>query len=218
MVRKKGLLIVLIFVLLMGCDTAPVREEVKVDRSLPVGKIEENQFVGMRYPFKISALPHWRVTTEIPDFMEALGYERQGLKSSQLFIFNPSSHSNLQIDFEPAGRRVKFSQTMIETLTSMVTEGVISEFKDDYGKDLQVDTDPTEPISLKGVRYAAKKYVTFTVEGVKREQGWIYGFTEPYQIFILYVILEKGELEKRKTSDREDMRRILDSFEVTSKN
>ena len=202
----------------MGCDTRPVREEVKVDRSLPIGKITGNQFVGVRYPFKISAPPQWQMTTEIPDFMEELGYGRDGLKSSQLFIFNPSTHSNLQIDFEPAGRRVKFSQTMIETLTSMVTEGVISEFKEDYGKDLQVDTDPTEPISLKGVRYAAKKYVTFTVEGVKREQGWIYGFTEPYQIFILYVILEKGELEKRKTSDREDMRRILDSFEVTSKN
>ena len=218
MFKKRGVILVGIFLLLMGCDTRPVREEVKVDRSLPVGKITGNQFVGVRYPFKISAPLDWKMTMEIPDFMEELGYGSAGLKSSQLFIFNPSTHSNIQIDFEPAGRRVKFSRAMIETLTSMVTEGVISEFKDDYGKDLQVDTDPTEPISLKGVRYAAKKYVTFTVEGVKREQGWIYGFTEPYQIFILYVILEKGELEKEKTNDREDIRKILDSFEVTSKN
>ncbi len=213
MIEKRGLTILVVFLLLMGCDGRPVREEVKVDRTLPVGKITGNQFVGVRYPFKISAPPHWKITMEIPDFMEELGYGRDGLKSSQLFIFNPSTHSNLQIDFEPAGRRVKFSQTMIETLTSMVTEGVISEFKDDYGKDLQVEADPTEPISLKGVQYAARKYVTFTLKGVEREQGWIYGFTEPYQIFILYVLLEKG-----KTSDRGDIKEILDSFEVISKN
>jgi hypothetical protein len=154
------------------------------------------------------------VTAEIPDFMEELGYGREGLKSSQLFIFNPLTHSNLQIDFEPAGRYVKFGQAMIETLTAMVTEGVISEFKEDYGNDLQVETDPTEPISLKGVPYAAKKYVTFTLNGVKREQGWIYAFAEPYQIFILYVLLEKKET---KSNDREDIKKILDSFEVITK-
>jgi hypothetical protein len=33
--------------------------------------------------------------------------------------------------------------------------------------------------------------VTYIYKGVKREQGWIYGFTEPYQIFILYSIFEK---------------------------
>jgi hypothetical protein len=212
MVKKKGFLIILIFVLLMGCDATPVREEVNVDRSLPVGKIEKNQFIGIRYPFKVSALPHWTVTTEIPDFMEELGYERDGLKSSQLFIFNPSTHSNLQVDFQPAGRYAKFSQAMIEALTGMVTEGVISEFKDDYGEDLQVETYPTELIFLKGVKYAAKKYVTFTLKGVRREQGWIYGFTEPYQIFILYVILEK-----KGTDDRADIKNILDSFEVIPK-
>src|SRR4030042_595874 len=204
MVKKKGFLIILIFVLLMGCDTGPVREEVNVDHSLPVGKIERNQFVGVRYPFKISALPHWRVTTEIPDFMEELGYGRDGLKSSQLFIFNPSTHSNLQVDFQPAGRYAKFSQAMIEALTGMVTEGVITEFKEDYGEDLQVETHPTELISLKGVQYAAKKYVTFTLKGVRREQGWIYGFAEPYQIFILYVIVEKPG-----SNDRQDLKTIL---------
>ena len=45
MVKKRGLLIILIFVLLMGCNKSPVREEAKVDRSLPVGKIAGNQFV-----------------------------------------------------------------------------------------------------------------------------------------------------------------------------
>ena len=212
MIKKKSLLVILMFLLLMACDKTPVREEVKVDRSLPVGKMEANQFVGMRYPFRISAPPPWKVTTEIPDFMEELGYERQGLKSSQLFIFNPSTHSNLQIDFQPAGRRARFSQAMIEALTSMVTEGVISEFKEEYGKDLRVESDPTEPISFRGVQYAAKKYVTFTLNGAKREQGWIYAFTEPYQIFILYVLLEK-----EGTNDRADMKKILDSFEVMPK-
>jgi len=212
MVKKRSLLIVFMVALLMGCNEAPVRDEVKVDRSLPVGEISGNQFVGKRYPFKISAVPPWKVTTEIPDFMEELGYLREGLESSQLFLFNPSTHSNLQIDFQPAGRHVKFTQSMIEALTGMMTEGTISEFKEEHGKDLQVETDPTEPISLKGVQYAAKKYVTFTVNGVRREQGWIYAFTEPYQIFILYVILEKEGID-----DRADMKRILDSFEVFPK-
>jgi hypothetical protein len=40
MVKKRGLFIVLIFVLLTGCSKSPVREEAKVDRSLPVGKID----------------------------------------------------------------------------------------------------------------------------------------------------------------------------------
>jgi len=212
MVKKKGLLIVLIFLFLAGCDGCPVREEIKVDRSLSVGKIEGSQFVGIRFPFNISVVPHWKVTTEIPDFMEELGYGRGGLESSQLFLFNPSTHSNLQIDFEPAGRRARFSQAMIERLANMVTEATVSDLKGDYGKDLQVEVGPTEPVSLKGVQYAAKKYVTYTLKGVKREQGWIYAFAEPYQIFILYMILEKAG-----TSDREDMRKILDSFEVISK-
>ncbi len=212
MAQKRGLLIILAFVLLMGCSKSPVREEVKVDRSLPVGKIAGNQFTGIRYPFKISAPAHWKITTEAPDFMEELGYGRAGLKSSQLFLFNPQTHSNLQIDFQPAGRHARFSQAMIEALTSMMTEGTISEFKEEYGKDLQVETDPVEPILLKGVQYAAKKYVTFPFNGVKREQGWIYAFTEPYQIFILYVLLEKPGI-----GDREDMKKILDSFEVIPK-
>ena len=212
MVKKKGLFIVLIFLFLAGCDGCPVREEIKVDRSLPVGKIEGSQFVGIRFPFNISVVPHWKVTTEIPDFMEELGYGRGGLESSQLFLFNPSTHSNLQIDFEPAGRRARFSQAMIERLANMVTEATVSDLKGDYGKDLQVEVGPTEPVSLKGVQYAAKKYVTYSLKGVKREQGWIYAFAEPYQIFILYMILEKAG-----TSDREDMRKILDSFEVISK-
>jgi len=71
---------------------------------------------------------------------------------------------------------------------------------------------PTEPISFKGVQVAAKKYATYTVRGLKQEQGWIYGFTEPYQFFILYTIYEK-----EGTSDRQDLQKILDSFEFIKK-
>jgi hypothetical protein len=76
-----------------------------------------------------------------------------------------------------------------------------------------------QPVCLKrrvalaqGVRYAAKKYETYIYKGVKREQGWIYGFTEPYQIFILYSIFEKEGV-----NDRVDLKKILDSFEFISK-
>jgi hypothetical protein len=76
-----------------------------------------------------------------------------------------------------------------------------------------------QPVCLKrrvalaqGVRYAAKKYETYIYKGVKREQGWIYGFTEPYQIFILYSIFEK-----EGANDRVDLKKILDSFEFIKK-
>jgi hypothetical protein len=41
-----------------------------------------------------------------------------------------------------------------------------------------------------------------------REQGWIFAFGEPYQIFILYMIIEK-----EGGNDREAIKAILDSFE-----
>jgi hypothetical protein len=54
----------------------------------------------------------------------------------------------------------------------------------------------TEAFFLKGVSYAARRYATYIFGGVKREQGWIYGFIEPYQIFILYSILEKDGCQR----------------------
>lgn len=201
----------LIFVL-SGCAGIPVREPVKEDLSLPVGKIEGNQFEGIRFPFKVSAPPHWRITTEFPNFMLELGYEKPGLEESEVFVFNPSTQSNIQIDLTPAGRYAKFSQEKIEGLTTWATGGFKEELEEEHGKGIEVTVGPTEPIALKGVQFAAKKYGTYTVKGLKREQGWIYGFTEPYQLFILYVILEK-----EGSKDREDMKKILDSFEVISK-
>ncbi len=208
MVKKVFWILVLIFVL-SGCAGIPVREPVKEDRSVPVGKIEGNQFLGIRFPFNVSAPPGWKIATEFPAFMVELGYEKEGLEESEVFIFNPSTQSNLQIDLTPAGRYSKFSQEKMEGLVTAALGGFIEELEQEHGKGIKVTPGPTEPVSLKGVQFAAKKYATYTIKGVKREQGWIYGFTEPYQLFILYMILEK-EADK----DREDIKRILGSFEV----
>lgn len=213
MATKRSLIgIFLILALLMGCATRlPVREEVKVDLTVPVGKIEQNQFTGIRYPFKVSAPSNWKITTEFPKFMVELGYDKEGLEESEVFIFNPAMQSNIQIDFTPASRYSTFSQEKIETLTTAAAGSFKEELEQDYGKDIKVEIAPTTPFTLKGVSFAAKKYATYTFHGVKREQGWIYAFTEPYQIFILYMLLEK-----EGSNDRQDMNKILDSFEVIS--
>ncbi len=90
----------------------------------------------------------------------------------------------------------------------MATGSFEGELEKDYGKEVKAEIGPTTPFSLKGIQFAAKKYATYTLQGVKREQGWIYGFTEPYQMFILYMILEK-----EGANDRQDMAKILESFE-----
>jgi hypothetical protein len=88
-----------------------------------------------------------------------------------------------------------------------------SELAKEFGQGrIKPEFGPTEAFSLKGVQYAAKKYATYTAKGLKREQGWIYGFTEPYQIFIIYSIFEK-----EGANDRQDLKKILDSFEYIPK-
>jgi len=216
MKRMKILTLLLIVIaFLVGCAGVPVREATKIDLNLPIGKIEGNQFTGIRFPFRISAPPHWKMTTEFPDFLEDMGYNRPGeneKEPAELYLFNPATHSSLQVDFTPAGRYVTFSQVKIEVMTGWGGDSFTEELQEAYGKDINVEIGPTEPISLKGVQFAAKKYATYTLEGVKREQGWIYAFNEPYQIFILYMIVGK-----EGTTDRQDIKKILDSFEVTSK-
>jgi hypothetical protein len=203
---------ILFVIVAAGCAGIPVREEVKVDTSLPVGKIQGNQFVGIRYPFQVSAPPGWEIATKYPKFMVDVGYEKDGLEESEVFVFNPSTQSNLQIDFTPAGRYSTFDQKTIEALTTAATGGFKEELQKDYGKNIQVEIGPTEPYPLKGVQFAAKKYAHYVVKGVKREQGWIYAFSEPYQIFILYMTLDK-----EGANDRRDIKAILDSFEVLPK-
>ena len=61
-------------------------------------------------------------------------------------------------------------------------------------------------------QFAAKKFGTYTLKGSKQEQGWVYAFAEPYQIFILYMVLGN-----EAANDRQDIAKILDSFEVISR-
>jgi hypothetical protein len=213
---KKILMIIILFGFLFGCAGIPVRPALKEEISVPAGKIEGNQFTGIRYSFNVSVPLHWKLTTEFPDFLEELGYDRPfstDKEQTELYAYNPKTKSNINFDFTPAGRYARFDQKGIEQLTSMATESMKAELDKEFGKGVvKPEVFPTEPISLKGVHYAAKKYATYTIRGQKQEQGWIYGFTEPYQIFILYTIYEK-----EGASDRQDLKKILDSFQFIPK-
>jgi hypothetical protein len=214
---KKTLMMMILFVFLFGCAWIPARKALKEDISAAPGKIETIvQFTGIRYPFKVSVPPSWKLSTEFPDFLEQLGYDKPfstDKEQTELYAYNPETKSNINFDFTPAGRTARFNQKKIERLTSMATESLKAELDKEHGKGVvKPDVYPAEPISLKGVQYAAKKYATYTIKGVKQEQGWIYGFTEPYQIFILYTIFEKGG-----ANDRQDIKKILDSFQFMTK-
>jgi hypothetical protein len=210
MLAKKMVIVCAMLFLLTGC-MVPVRPAFHVDTSLPIGKIEGNQFTGIRYPFNVTALPNWKISTIYPAFLLEQGYEKPGLEEDDLFIYNPATQSSVQIDFETADRYTRFSQASVEGLTSSVGGEALSDTQQQAGTS-DITLGPTEPISLKGVQYAAKKYITFTLKGMKRQQGWVYAFTEPYQIFILYMVIEK-----EGSNDLQDLKTILDSFEVVSK-
>ena len=201
-------ILTVLFLLGVGCAGVPVREAVKVDMSVPVGKIEGNQFTGIRYPLKVSAPLGWTITTEYPKFMLDLGYEKEGLEESQVFIYNPATQSNVQIDFTPAGRYTTFDQKKIEWMTTAATVSFKDEFQKQLGKNIQVEIGPMEPYSLKGVPYAAKIDTRYILKGIKVEQGWVYAFAEPYQIFILYMVMDP-----ERANDRQDFKTVLDSFE-----
>jgi len=214
---RKNLSFLFIFLFLVGfiggCAGIPVRKEVKEDRSLPVGTIEGNSFQGIRFPFKISLpSPDWKFSLEIPDFMEGLGFKRPGLEESELFLINPVTKSNMQIDFTPAGRRARFSQRMIQALTATGAGGLVEELKMEYGRDFPVEVDPVTPYYLKGVQYAAHRFARYKLGETRVIHGWVYGFSEPYQLFIIYMVLEK-----EGSKDLEEVKKIMDSFEMVSK-
>jgi hypothetical protein len=190
-----------------------VREEAKVDLSLPVGRIEGNTFQGIRFPFKVS-LPtsHWQFSVEFPDFMEELGFKRPGLEESELFIINPVTRSNVQIDLTPAARTVRFNQKLIQTITATGAGGLVEELRMEHGRDFPAEVSPVTPYSLKGVQYAAHRFVKYKLGETKVIHGWVYGFAEPYQLFIIYMVLEK-----EGANDLNDITKILDSFEMPSK-
>jgi len=209
-------MMIIFVIFLFGCAGIPARPALQENINIFPGKVEGNQFTGIRYTFNVSVPAHWKVTTEFPDFLEKLGYDRPfstDKEQTELYAYNPETKSNINFDFTPTGRYARFNQKRIELLTSMATESLKAELDKEFGKGVvKPDVFPAEPISLKGVQYAAKKYATYTAKGQKREQGWIYGFTEPYQIFIIYSIFEKAI-----ASDRQDLKKILDSFEYITK-
>jgi hypothetical protein len=172
--RKKGsLILIFLFATLVGCAGVSVHDNLKI----PSGTIEGNQFTGIRYPFRVLVPPHWKMSTEFPDFMKELGYDEPGRfdkEVTELYISDPSTQSNIQIDLTPASPRAKFSQESIEWLTTAATESLKGELEKDYGKEVKAEIGPTTPFSLSGIQFAAKKYATYTLKGVKREQGWIY--------------------------------------------
>jgi len=203
---KKYLALFIVSIIVAGCAGVTIHDDLNV----PPGKIEGNQFTGVRYPFKVEVPPHWKMATEFPDFLKEMGYDEPGRydkEVTELYIFNPATRSSIQIDFTPASPRAKFSQEKMEGITTAATGGFKEELEEEHGKDVKTEIGPTTPFSLKGVQFAAKKYATYTLQGVKREQGWIYGFSEPYQIFVLYMILEK-----EGSNDRQEMNKILESF------
>jgi hypothetical protein len=213
---KKILVVIILVVSIFGCAGIPVRPALQENISLPAGKIEGDHFTGIRYTFNVSVPPHWKLTTEFPDFLEQLGYDRPfstDKEQTELYAYNPETKSNINFDFTPTGRYARFNQEKIERLTTSVTGSMESELAKEFGQGrIKPEFGPTEAFSLKGVQYAAKKYATYTAKGLKREQGWIYGFTEPYQIFIIYSIFEK-----EGANDRQDLKKILDSFEYIPK-
>jgi hypothetical protein len=212
----KKILMMILLIFLFGCAGIPVRPALQENINVSPGKVEGNQFTGIRYSFNVSVPPHWKLTTEFPDFLEKMGYDKPfstDKEQTELYAYNPETRSNINFDFTPTGRYARFNQKKIELLTSSATESMKAELAKEYGQGrIQVEFGPTEAVSLKGVQYAAKKIATYTARGLKREQGWIYGFTEPYQIFIIYTILER-----EGTNDRQDLKKILDSFEFITK-
>ncbi len=206
----------ILLVVLFGCVRIPVRPALQENISVSPGKIEGNQFTGIRYSFNVSVPLHWKLTTEFPDFLEEMGYDRPfptDKEQTELYAYNPETKSYIDFDFTPTSRYARFNQKNIELLTTSATGSFVIELDKAFGKGfIKPEFGPTGAFSLRGVPYAAKRYATYTFKGLKREQGWIYGFTEPYQIFILYSLSEK-----EGTSDRQDLKKILDSFEFIPK-
>jgi hypothetical protein len=177
--------------------------------TVPVGRVEGKQFTGIRYPFDISADgTAWEVATQYPKFLLEQGYEEPGLLESQVFAFNPATRSSLQVSLSPAGLHETFSQKKIEFLVSLATGSMGQELETEYGKDKFAMTHgETSPVQLDGVPYAARNYTRYKAGDVTRENGWIYGFAEPFQIFILYQLENPDD-----AADRAALEKILASF------
>ncbi len=148
---KKILMMIVLFGFLFGCAGIPVRKALQEDTRVPAGRVEGNQFTGIRYPFKVSVPPSWKLSTEFPGFMEELGYDKPSptdKEQTELYAYNPETKSNISFDFTPAGRYATFNQEKIERLTSIATESLKDELDKEHGKGVvKPDVHRTEPIS-----------------------------------------------------------------------
>ncbi len=205
--RKSILFLTSILLLITACSI-PVRKAVKVDESLPIGSIQGDTFVGKRFPFTINIPAGWEASTKYPAFLLDQGYCREGLEATPFFLSNPRTKSSLQIDFVPAARTARFNQETMELLTRSVGNGLAAEVHEEHGKSTPVELSKVVPVKLKGVPYAARMWANLSIKGEPREQGWIYAFVEPYQIFMLYLVT--GDNRKK---DREDLDQALSTFE-----
>jgi hypothetical protein len=205
--RKSFLFLICTLFLISSC-AIPVRKEAKIDESLPIGSVWGDTFVGERFPFKVEIPAGWEASTKYPAFLLNQGYGREGLEATPFFLFNPRTKSSLQIDFVPAATTARFNQKTMESLTRSVGQGLAAEVHQEHGKGTPVELSNVVPVKLKGVPYAARMSANLSIKGEPREQGWIYAFAEPYQIFILYLVT--GENPK---ADRETLDHALSTFE-----
>jgi len=192
-----------------ACAAPPVRQPVTLDLAAPVGRVEGKRFTGIRLPFDISAEgTSWEVATEYPKFLLDQGYEEEGLLQSQVFVFDPGSRSSLQLSLSPAGPYDTFNQATMEFLASLGTGAMEQELESEHGQGkFSVTHGKTRPAQLQGVTYAARNETRYEAGGTASENGWIYGFAEPFQIFLLYQ-LQKPDA----ASERAALERILGSF------
>jgi len=204
---RKTVTLFFIITLSTACAT-PIRPAFKVNESLSIGSVQGDSFVGERFPFKIKIPTGWQASIKYPEFLVEQGYGLEGLKSTPFFLFNPLTQSSLQIDFSLAKRTARFDQGIIEALTKMAGGSLMSDLEEEYGKNFPVQFSQVLPVQLKGVPYAARMSARYSVKGQPREQGWIYAFTEPYQIFIFYLVPEGSE-----DRDKDSIEQALSSFE-----
>lgn len=203
----RWMLLTIVLSLVTAC-AIPIRQAYKVDEYMPIGSIQGDFFVGQRFPFKVKIPAGWQGDTKYPEFLVEQGYGREGLKETPFFLFNSRTKSSIQFDFSPAGRTVRFDQDIIESLTGSSGLSFVSEVHAEHGKSSPIQLSKVKRIQLKGVQYAAQMSAQFSVKGEPREQGWIYAFSEPYQIFILYLL--SGENRK---ADEGALEQALASFE-----
>jgi hypothetical protein len=194
---------------ILSCADQAVRKVARLNPNVPIGRIEDGKFTGQRIPIEIStADTGWEISTEYPKFMLEQGYEKEGLAESQVFVYNPKTRSSIQIELAPAGAHEMFSQEKMERLADLMAPSMEEELDKEYGRgNYRVVHGKAAPYRLQGVPYAAKNFSHYEAKGGSRENGWIYGFAEPFQIFILYQIENPGQ-----NQDLEAVTKILSTF------